>query len=221
MSTLEWNTMARVLDKRVVDRGLDVACEAPAEVGATAPGVTAEISARRFETTRFGVIDVDLDLVISFADGIIGFESCTQYVVVRHDDASAFRWLQSLDEAAIAFPIVEPSTFRPDYAPTISDTDARTLNLRQDTPTLLFVIVSVPGQNPRAMTANLLAPLVVNGDTRQGKQVIVQDEGYGTRHEVVKELQRAATLGESSVAVTPIEASSPASTAEPAGVRAA
>jgi flagellar assembly factor FliW len=199
--------MARVLDKDVVNRGLDLACEG-GESRAPAPAGDGEVVARRFASSRFGTIDVDVDLVIVFADGLIGFESCREYVVVRHDDTSAFRWLQSLDEPGVAFPIVEPTLFRPDYAPTISDTDARTLNLKQDTPTLLFSVVSVPAHDPQAMTANLLAPLVINGDTRQGKQVIVQDEGYGTRHDVLRELARAAALAT-------------AEAAEPAGVKAA
>jgi flagellar assembly factor FliW len=194
--------MAKVLDKRVIDPALDVACEGASDAGTALSGALAEISTRRFATTRFGVIDVDLDLVIVFSEGLIGFESCREYVVVRHDDKSAFRWLQSLDEPAVAFPIIEPFTFRPDYAPTISDSDARMLNLQRETSTLLFVVVSVPGKDPRGMTANLLAPLVINAESRQGKQVIVQEEGYTTRHMVVKELERASTLAVTAVSVT-------------------
>jgi flagellar assembly factor FliW len=186
--------MARVLDKRVVKPGFDVAREAPGSVIETPADPPAEIVTRRSTTTRFGIIDVDLDLVIVLPEGMIGFESCREYVVVRHDDTSAFRWLQSLDEPGVAFPIVEPAAFRPDYAPTISDSDARMLGLRHDTPTLLFVVVSVPSDDPSGMTANLLAPLVINGSTRQGKQVIVQDEGYTTRHGIIKELERSALL---------------------------
>ena len=198
--------MARVLDKRVVNPALDVTREgAPKALPTNVAGDT-EIVSRRFETTRFGTIDVDLDLVIQLSEGIIGFESCRDYVVVRHDDKSAFRWLQSLQEPGVAFPVVEPFTFRPDYAPTISDTDARMLGLNADTPTLLFVVVSVPGNDPRAMTANLLAPIVINALTRQGKQVIVQDEGYSTRHNLVTEMKRMSTLSSTTVAVTQIAA---------------
>ncbi len=213
--------MARVLNKRVVDPGLDVGRERAADAEGADVLHSVEITTNRFATTRFGVIDVDRDLVIGFAEGLIGFENCRQYVVVRHDDKSAFRWLQSLDEPGVAFPIVEPFSFRPDYAPTISDTDARMLSLSSDSPTLLFVVVSVPNQDPRAMTANLLAPLVINGETRQGKQVIVQDEGYSTRHDVVSELARTATLPTSDVAVTHLVGKRAASTHSADRVRAA
>jgi flagellar assembly factor FliW len=198
--------MTKVLDKRVINSALDLACDGAINVGLALSGSSSEISTRRCATTRFGVIDVDLDLIINFSEGLIGFESCREYVVVRHDGKSAFRWLQSLDEAGVAFPIIEPFAFRPDYAPTISDSDARMLNLKHDTPTLLFVVVSVPGQDPSAMTANLLAPLVINGNSRQGKQVIVQDEGYTTRHAVAKELERASKLAATLVSVTNVAA---------------
>jgi flagellar assembly factor FliW len=204
--------MARILDKRVVNPALDVACEGALESRSQSEteAQARDISTRRFMTTRFGEIEVDADLILRFPEGLIGFENCQQYVVVRHDDTSSFRWLQSLEMAAVAFPIIEPCAFRPDYAPTISDSDAKVLELNRDSSTLLFTVVSVPANNPRAMTANLLAPLVINGDIRQGKQVIVQDEGYTTRHEVVKELERAATLTVSPVAVTTLDSGSAA-----------
>jgi len=213
--------MAKVLDKRVINRGLDVACTEAAETLSAVEPAVPEIVTRRFATTRFGTIDVDLDLVVVFPDGLIGFETCRDYVVVRHDDRSDFRWLQSLDEPAVAFPVVEPFAFRPDYAPTISDADARILNLKQETPTLLFVVVSVPGLDPKAMTANLLAPLVINGESRRGKQVIVQDEGYTTRHEILKELQRSAKMPASSVNITPMAGPAPTSPRSGSTVRAA
>lgn len=192
--------MATILDKRVLIPALDVACEGGVEERSdTAAG---DGATRRVMTTRFGEIEADADLIITFLDGIIGFENCREYVVIRHDDSSAFRWLQSLDAPSVAFPVVEPCAFRPDYAPTISDSDARSLQLKRDSSTLLFTVISVPAHDPSAMTANLLAPLVINGDTRQGKQVIVQDEGYTTRHEVLKELERAASLPKSPVAIT-------------------
>lgn len=213
--------MARILDKRVVNPALDVARETPKDATPAAVAGSKEITTRRFATSRFGIIDVDNDLVITFPEGLIGFETCRDYVVVRHDDKSAFRWLQSLEESGVAFPIVEPFAFRPDYAPTISDTDAHMLGLKRDTPTLLFVVVSVPGHDPQAMTANLLAPLVINGETRQGKQVIVQDDGYRTRHEVVKELARTATNPGAPVAVTQFVAARTAKAPLGESVRAA
>ena len=185
--------MARVLDNRVVDSALDVVRAEPGAAASARAGNKDHVT-RRIATTRFGALEVDVNLVITFPEGLIGFETCREFVVIRHDDTGAFRWLQSLDNPGVAFPVAEPLTFRPDYAPTISDGDARTLRLRRDTPILLFAVVSVPGPDPATVTANLLAPLVINGESRQGRQVVIQDDGFTTRHGLIAELGRAATL---------------------------
>lgn len=189
--------MAMILDNRVTDPALDIPYEKPGtDMSADnyIENSDLEDTNIRVHTTRFGTLEAEPDLIIHFTDGLIGFEHCQKFIVVRHDENSSFRWLQSLEYPSIAFPIVEPSEFRPDYAPTISDSDAKYLGLDASTPNLLFAIVTVPPSNPRSMTANLLGPLVINGLTRQGKQVIVQDDCYNTRHEIMEELERTNSL---------------------------
>src|SRR5579872_1234571 len=100
-------------------------------------------------TTRFGGIDVDDDLIITFSHGLIGFESCKRFAVIHHDDQSPFKWFQSLDDGALAFPIIDPWQFKPDYAPRICDADAVQLELDEETPKLLFAIVTIPRGDPR------------------------------------------------------------------------
>lgn len=182
--------MAMILDNPVTDLSLDIAQDASSEADMSVPHPENRETRSLVTafTTRFGTLEADEELVLTFPDGLIGFDRCKRFLVVRPDDQSPFRWLQSLDEPSVAFPIVEPAYFRNDYAPTIADTDARYLQLEADTPTLLFAIVTVPRQNPRGMTANLLGPLVVNALTRQGKQVIVQNPEYTTKHRVMEEL---------------------------------
>ena len=142
-------------------------------------------------TSRFGDLCVDEELVINMPNGLIGFEQCRRFIVVTANESSSFRWFQSLDDGSIAFPIIEPRHFKPDYVPTISDTDARLLGLTPETPKLVFAVVTVPKRDPRGMTANLLAPLVINAATKMGRQVIVTDEQYTTRHSIVDEMERA------------------------------
>lgn len=185
------NERIMLLEKRTNKAGLSLASVAGEAVATVAE---LPVSAKRLLTTRFGTIEIDEELVITLAEGVIGFEACRQFIVIHSEDETAFRWLQSLEEPAIAFPVVEPCDFRPDYSPTISDSDATLLGLSATTPTLVFSIVTIPKNNPREMTANLLGPLVINALTRQGKQVIVQDDEFTTRHRMVDELKRTAAL---------------------------
>ncbi len=167
----------------------------------------AEPAARQTErvpTTRFGTLEVERDLVITFPEGMIGFEKMRRFAVLHSDLQSAFRWLQSLDEPSLAFPVLSPGIFRSGYSPTIPDSDARFLGLDHSTPALVFVVVTIPHGNPREMTANLLGPLVINPLTRRGKQVIVQDEGYTTRHRVMDELLMRLTDTPAPPALAPV-----------------
>jgi flagellar assembly factor FliW len=107
--------MAITIDKRTTDPELDVVPSALEMVTET----------MRFLTTRFGVLEVEEDIIIHMPEGIIGFERWNRYVVVRHDDNTSFRWLQAIDAPEVAFPILEPREFRPDYAPTISEAPQR------------------------------------------------------------------------------------------------
>lgn len=209
--------MAIVLQKRVRDTLMDVTflshgtSPSTPEASASSTGATHKI-----RTTRFGTIEIEEDLVITLPEGLIGFEACKRFIVLRHDDTSVFRWLQSLDEPAAAFPIVEPGQFRRDYAPTISDSDARFLAIDANTPTLVFTIVSIPPGNPREMTANLLGPIVINGATRIAKQVIVLDDCYQTRHRIVDEMARSEKL---SVAGSAVVDSAQAGETSPAAIQ--
>jgi flagellar assembly factor FliW len=46
------------------------------------------------------------------------------------------------------------------------------------------------------MTANLLAPIVINGNARCGRQVILNDERYNTRHPILQEMWRSVQTQE-------------------------
>jgi flagellar assembly factor FliW len=173
--------MAITIDKRTQDPALDVT---PNSTGLPAQTLTVP-------TTRFGTIEVEEEIIVTLPEGIIGFEQWKRYVIIRHDEQTSFRWFQAIDTPEVAFPILEPREFRPDYAPTVSEADARMLGITAETPVLLFAVITVPPSNPQEMTANLLGPILINGFTRIGKQVIVQDEEYSTRHRIVDELERA------------------------------
>lgn len=141
-------------------------------------------------STRFGTIEVDEEATITFSQGLFGFENYRRFVVLSIDEKSPFRWLQSLEEPSLAFVVIEPRHFMPDYAPIISDADADALGLDADTPYLVFVVVTIPPGKPEEMTANLMGPIIINAVTRMARQVIVEDDCYSTKHMILQELMK-------------------------------
>ena len=137
-------------------------------------------------TSRFGSITVDEESILSFPEGIPGFEHTRRYAIVPHrtmqGHASPFRWLQSLDEPSLALPVINPWSVRPDYAPTVAGLTIKQLGITDIREQAQFLtVVTIPVNNPAGITVNLLAPIMVNRITHVAKQVIVQNESYSIR----------------------------------------
>ena len=69
----------------------------------------------RVDTKAYGPIDVDERQLIEFPYGILGFEKLTSYVLLDAPQ-QPFYWLQSLDLVEVAFVLINPVIFRPDYS---------------------------------------------------------------------------------------------------------
>ncbi|MCS7065044.1 MAG: flagellar assembly protein FliW [Fimbriimonadales bacterium] len=147
-------------------------------------------------TTRFGTITIDEQDIVAFPDGLVGLSHLKRFVLIRHSDDSPFRWLQSVDEPNFAMLIIDPWFFRPDYEVMLSDVDVERLQLSDEAIRWVYVTVSIPPGKPHAMTANLLAPIVINGNARCGRQVILDDERYSTRHPILQEMWRSVQAQE-------------------------
>ncbi len=148
------------------------------------------------ETTRFGTIKVEEDDIITFPEGLVGLSRYKRFVLIPHGGDSPFCWLQSVDEPSFALFVIDPWFFRPDYEVVLSDSEAERLQMTEDTLKAVFVTVTIPPGQPELMTANLLAPLVLNLSTRRGRQVILDDERYQTRHPILEEMVRHASAQE-------------------------
>ena len=140
----------------------------------------------KLTTSRFGEIIVDEKSVITFPEGIPGFEHTRQYVIVPHrtgsGQTSPFRWLQSVDEPGLALPVINPWSIRPDYAPTVAGLIIKELGITDVRAQAQFLaVVTIPTNNPGGITVNLLAPILINRTTHVAKQVIVQNETYSIR----------------------------------------
>lgn len=144
-----------------------------------------------FETTRFGQLTVPDTQTITIPNGLLGFPMATRYVILHHDQDQGipFRWLQSVEQPALAFVIVDPWVLKPEYALELSDDVCESLQLSEEQPPLIFTIVTVPLE-PTMMTANLQGPLVINPASRLGQQVVLTNSPYTTRHLILSELSQ-------------------------------
>jgi flagellar assembly factor FliW len=154
----------------------------------------------KINTVRFGELEVTGEEIISLAEGILGFPEHRQYCLVDAGDDTLILWLQSLDDPAIAFPVLEPKIYKEDYIVKLSAQELRQLKLESVNQSIVFTILTIP-RDVTQMTANLKAPLVVNLREQVGKQVVLQENEYTLKHLMFKELKAKlvmtkATAGE-------------------------
>jgi flagellar assembly factor FliW len=133
----------------------------------------------RIEGTRFGVVEVPEDTVITFPNGMVGFPKETRFVLLERGEGKLVGYLQSLATPSLAFPVTDGAYF-PDY-PTPS-----TIELAQaagiDTEDLALLVIVAAHPETKALVANLLAPLVIDVVSRVGAQCVLDSRKYSAAH---------------------------------------
>ena len=144
----------------------------------------------QISTTRFGTLTISDGDAITFPQGLIGMESCRRWMLLADARTPALGWLQSVDRPDVALAVVSPQRFVADYQVRVARHDVEPLGLQSaDEAQILAIVSEVNGQ----LALNLKAPLVINLDSRLGRQVIAKDD-HPVQHVVgsVLSLRRSA-----------------------------
>ncbi len=140
----------------------------------------------RFTNVRFGEIAVPEDRIVSFPDGLPGFEQCRKFAIVDDEESAPFYWMLSTENPRLAFVLLNPFLIWPDYSPRLSRDDLKSLEIKSQEETLIHVIVTL-SQEANEVTANLSGPLLINTINRTAKQLALLDDRYSTKHQILFE----------------------------------
>ncbi len=133
------------------------------------------------KSTRFGEIEVADDAILQFPHGLPGFPEEKSFAFLPYQPDSPFVFLQSVSEPDLTFMVVEPFTFFKDYVFEIEDEIAEQLGLSTENLPQIFNMISLR-EKVEEMTANLLAPILVNWRDQRAMQLILEKTSYTTRH---------------------------------------
>jgi flagellar assembly factor FliW len=143
----------------------------------------------KIDTRNFGKIEIEEEKVISFPDGIPGFQDEKRFVIINNpDEENPFQWLQSVDNPNLAFVIINPFFIKPNYDIKLSPSTVEKLRIEDEKHVLVYTIVVVP-EDIKKMTVNLAGPIVINGKERIGKQIILDNSEYTTKHYIFNQDQ--------------------------------
>lgn len=143
----------------------------------------------QIQTTRFGSVSIKAEDVLNFPEGLLGFNELRQFVLLDDPSDEIFAWLQSCEEPNIAFPLLEPELFAPNYVVHLTKHDLEVLSLDSSRGARCFAIITIP-QDPTLMTANLKAPVVINVAKRLARQCVLQDNQLAIREPIFARLQQ-------------------------------
>lgn len=141
-------------------------------------------------TKPFGEIEVDERQIISFPDGILGFDFVKKFVILDSADNSPFKWMQAFSEPNLAFVIIRPTDFIDEYVLDISQADLESVEAENVDELLVFAIVTIP-TDPSKMTANLQGPIIINPNKKIGRQSILLSDNYKIKHSILEEMEKA------------------------------
>ena len=142
-----------------------------------------------FESVRFGTVEANDEAVIEFPFGLIGLGG-SRYALIDRNPGSGFLWLHSVEDPALALPVVDPASFFDSFTLDVSTEDRQRIGIEDPSQTQLYVTVRAT-PDPLEITANLRAPLLI-GDGF-GYQVLNNAEGAELRAPLFELASEATT----------------------------
>ena len=138
------------------------------------------------KTKSNGIVNVKDEQLVTFPEGLLGFEKYTKFALID-SEYEPFIWLQSLDESALAFLMIDPFIINPDFEVDIDDKELGKIGIKDPSDVLVMTIVTVPNDGS-PVTANLRGPVIINKKTHEGMQAILNDPKWTTKFDIVSAL---------------------------------
>ena len=142
----------------------------------------------KIATRYFGDIEIEDEKIVHFKNGIPGFDEYKDYTVIYDIEGGTealFSWLQCVTEKDLAFPIVNPFRVKEDFDPIVEDELLKEIGDFESEDLAVFLLATVPSDVTKS-TVNMKAPLIINTKTRLGIQIIVENEDYEIRHQIIQ-----------------------------------
>lgn len=132
-------------------------------------------------SNRFGSFEISDDKIIKMQKPILGFEGLNSYCLIEQEEFHPFMWLQSINDPAIAFIVVNPVLFFSDYRIRIHSKEVADLAVKSPENVETYVIVTIP-KNPNEMSVNLQGPILINTENNMAKQLVMVNSVYQVNH---------------------------------------
>jgi flagellar assembly factor FliW len=136
------------------------------------------------DSHRFGPVEIPEDKIITMKRPILGFENLTTFCLIERDELAPFLWLQSTQEADIAFLVTNPAVFYPDYRIEVNPREIAELGVERLEAVETYAILTV-AEDPQEISINLQGPVLINTDNGAAKQLVLVNSNYEVKHRLM------------------------------------
>ncbi|MFZ4451061.1 flagellar assembly protein FliW [Salibacterium aidingense] len=137
----------------------------------------------KLQTKYLGEIEIKEEQILNFEQGLPAFEDETAFVLLPFSSDEVFFILQSIHTPSLAFVVTDPFHFFDDYQVEVSDGVIEQLDIEKQEDVALFTVLTLQEPFSRT-TANLQAPIIINMAEQKGKQIILSESSYETKHSI-------------------------------------
>jgi len=139
----------------------------------------------KLETRDFGPVEIDQQKTIMMPSGMPGFPGMQRFVILEREESRPFLWYQCVDDPGLAFVIINPLLFKPDYSldltPAMKD---MSWEESQEENLAIYAIVNASEGVPEKITANLIGPLVINTGKNEAVQMVISGSPYSHKQPI-------------------------------------
>lgn len=135
----------------------------------------------KINTKYHGEIEVKSEDVVTFEHGIPGFGEEKQFVLLPLPENEWFHILQSVKTSQLGFVVTDPFLFFKEYDFELDQSSVESLGNPAEKEVQVLSILTVR-ESLNESTANLQAPIIINLANHKGKQVILTNSDYQTKH---------------------------------------
>ncbi|NOW89431.1 flagellar assembly factor FliW [Clostridium beijerinckii] len=133
-----------------------------------------------------GKLEYDEKDIIIFKKEILGFNNKEKFVLVELEDYKPFKLLQSLEDEDVGLILTSPFEFFDDYKVNLPEETLNRLNIDNEEEVLLLTTITL-SSDPKKITTNLKAPIIINKKANLAEQIIIDDSKYNIKHPLIKE----------------------------------
>jgi flagellar assembly factor FliW len=137
------------------------------------------------DNTRIGSLQFAENQIITFAQGILGFNDYHRYVLLARPETAPMALLQCVDQPDLAFLVTDPTSLVTQINLGRLNSTLHELDAQGPDDLQVLVTLTIPAGRPTEATANLVSPILINRRTQLGKQVILENQTYSHKQRIL------------------------------------